>query len=174
MLRWHLFLLAALLAALLAPAAAHAADPSPEIQRKVGAPQAIGKAHTLRTIPEACARLEGMFTGNPAAPYDFRAVRSSARCGARAKLVDAARANASVANGWLLNDVIRVPSASCPAQQAVVRVWRKDTKVAPPKLDAQGRSRIYLKEGLDAVRDGELKPVPVYAAAMVLEGIACR
>jgi hypothetical protein len=56
----------------------------------------------------------------------------------------------------------------------VVTVWRKETNVAPPKLDAQGRSRIYLKEGLDAVRDGELEPVPVYAAAMVLEGKACR
>ena len=170
MLRLHI----ALAAALVAPVAVHAADPTPEIQRDVASPQATGKAHTLRTIPEACARLEGKFTGNPVAPYDVRAVRSSERCGARARLVDAAKAGASVASGWVLNDVIRVPSAACPAQQAVVRVWRKDTKVAPPKRDAQGRSRIYLKEGLDAARDGELKPVPTYAAAMVLEGQPCR
>ena len=170
MLRPHLLLAIALVA----PAAAQAADPAPEIRRAAAAPQALGKAHTLRTIPEACARLEGKFTGNPVAPYEFRAVRSSARCGARARLVDATKANASVPGGWILNDVIRVPSAACPAQQAVVRVWRKDNKVAPPKLDAQGRSRIYLKEGLDAARGGELAPVPVYAAAMTLEGIACK
>ena len=170
MLRRHI-----LLAAMLwAPAAATAGEPRPEIQRDAASPQATGQAHTLRTIPEACARLEGRFTGDPAAPYEFRAVRSSARCGARARLVDAARAKPSSASGWVLNDVIRVPSAACSAQQAVVTVWRKETNVAPPKLDAQGRSRIYLKEGRDAVRDGELKPVPVYAAAMVLEGIACR
>ena len=70
--------------------------------------------------------------------------------------------------------MIRVPSAACKAQQAVVRVWRKDIKNTPPKLDAQGRSRIYLKDGLDAARQGDLKPVPVYAAAMVLEGLACK
>lgn len=168
--RWHL----PLLAMLVAPAAAHAADPKPEIQRAAAAPQAVGVAHTLRTIPEACARLEGRFTGDPATPYAFQAVRSSERCGARARLVDAAKAKASVASGWILNDVVRVPSAACPAQQAVVRVWRKDNKVAPPRLDAQGRSRIYLKEGLDAARDGELKQVPVYAAAMTLEGKPCR
>ena len=170
MLRRHI-----LLAAMLwAPAAATAGEPRPEIQRGAASPQATGLAHTLRTIPEACARLEGRFTGDPAAPYEFRAVRSSARCGARARLVDAARAKPSSASGWVLNDVIRVPSAACPAQQAVVTVWRKETNVAPPKLDAQGRSRIYLKEGLDAVRDGELEPVPGYAAGVVREGKACR
>lgn len=170
MLRSHLLFAAALAAA----GAAHAADPRPEIQREPATPQAVGAAHTLRTIPEACARLEGVFTGKAADPYTFRAVRTSERCGARARLVDAAKANASVANGWILNDVIRVANAACPAQQAVVRVWRKAGNVAPPELDAQGRSRIYLKEGLDAARTGDLKQVPMFAAAMVLEGKACR
>ena len=101
-------------------------------------------------------------------------MRSSERCGARARLVDAKTAKPSVANGWRLNDVIRVPNAGCPSQQAVVQVWRKEAKVAPPKLDAQGRSRIYLKEGLAAARAGEIKPIPVYAAAMVIEGSACK
>ena len=171
MLRSPALLLAGVLAAI---GAAHAADPKPEIQRDPVAPQAVGKTHTLRTIPEACARLEGSFTGDAAAPYGFRAVRSSERCGARARLVDAVKAKASVANGWTLNDVIRVPSAACPSQQAVVRVWRKDAAVAPPKLDAQGRSRIYLKEGLDAASAGTLKPVPMFAVAMTVEGKACR
>lgn len=163
-----------LFAALLAAGTAAAADPGPEIQRDPVPPQAVGQAHTLRTIPEACARLEGRFTGNAATPYDVRAVRSSERCGARARLLDAAKAGASAKAGWTLNDVIRVPSAACPSQHAVVRVWRKGANATPPKLDAQGRSRIYLKEGLDAASAGELKPVPLFAFAMTVEGRACR
>lgn len=152
---------------------AAAAEPTPEIQRKPGTPQAVGALHTLRTIPEACARLQGQFTGVAARPYAFAAVRSSARCQARARLVDAAGAKASATTGWILNDVIRVPNAACPSQQAVVRVWRKDAKAVPPRLDAQGRSRIYLKEGLDTARNGDLGPIPMFAAAMRLEGRAC-
>lgn len=163
-----------LLAGLLATVTASAADPKPEIQRAAGTPQAVGAAHTLRTIPEACARLEGKFTGDKAKPYAFAAVPSSARCQPRARLVDAVSARASVANGWLLNDVIRVPSASCPSRQAVVRVWRQAIKTAPPKLDAQGRSRIYLKEGLNSARHGQLAAMPVFAASMALEGTACK
>ncbi len=163
-----------LFAGLLAAATASAADLKPEIQRAASTPQAIGVTHTLRTIPEACARLEGKFTGDKAKPYAFAAVPSNVRCRPRARLVDALSAKASVANGWLLNDVIRVPSVSCPSQQAVVRVWRQAIKVTPPKLDAQGRSRIYLKDGLDAARQGQLAAMPVFATAMALEGAACK
>lgn len=170
MLRLHIFCAGMFMASL----SAAAADPKPEIQRPVGTPQAVGALHTLRTIPEACARLEGRFTGDAAKPYAFAAVHTSTRCAPRAKLVDAVGAKASAANGWILNDVIRVPSTACAAQQAVVRVWRKDIKATPPKLDAQGRSRIYLKDSLDAARAGDLKPIPVYAAAMTMEGIACK
>lgn len=159
---------------LLATAVASAADPKPEIQREPAPPQSVGVTHTLRTIPEACARLEGRFSGDKAKPYAFAAVPTSSRCQPRARLVDAARVKASVANGWLLNDLIRVPSARCPTQQAVVRVWRQEGKAAPPKLDAQGRSRIYLKDGLEAARQGQLASVPVFAAAMTLEGQACK
>lgn len=154
--------------------AAFAADPAPEIKRQPAAPQAVGVVHTLRVIPEACARLEGQFTGDAAAPYKFAAVRTSERCGARARLVDAAGAKASAANGWRLNDVIRVPNAACASQQAVVRIWRKEANVAPPKLDAQGRSRIYLKDGMDAAKAGNLAAVPVYATAMAVEGKGCK
>lgn len=170
MLRSHMFLTALLVAS----ATAHAADPAPEIRRAAASPQQPGVVHTLRTIPEACARLEGQFTRDAAAPYKFAAVRTSERCAPRAKLVDAATAKASAANGWLLNDVIRVPAAACPTRQAVVRVWRKDIKAVPPKLDAQGRSRIYLKDSMDAARAGDLKPIPVFAAVMTLEGLACK
>ncbi|RYF44517.1 MAG: hypothetical protein EOO27_43220 [Comamonadaceae bacterium] len=161
-------------ALLVASTAAHAADPLPEITRAVASPQAVGVVHTLRTIPEACARLEGQFSRDAAVPYKLAAVRTSERCAPRAKLVDAKTAKASMANGWLLNDVIRVPEAGCPARQAVVRVWRKDIKPVPPKLDAQGRSRIYLKDSMDAARAGDLKPIPVFATSMVLEGLACK
>ena len=130
MLRPHMMLILMLVAT----ASAQAADPAPEIQRKPAKAQTVGVVHTLRVIPEACARFEGQFTGNAAAPYKFAAVRTSDRCAPRAKLVDAATAKASAANGWLLNDVIRVPDAACPSRQAVVKVWRKDIKAVPPKM----------------------------------------
>lgn len=170
MLRPHMLFIALLAAG----SVAAAAEPAPEIQRKPAPPQAVGAVHTLRTIPEACARLEGQFTGNAAAPYKFAAVRTSERCQPRARLVDAVGAKASAANGWILNDAIRVPSAACASQQAVVRIWRKEAKAQPPKLDAQGRSRIYLKDGLDAANAGKLGAIPMYAAAMAVEGKACK
>ncbi|MCY7354528.1 MAG: hypothetical protein LH470_05550 [Lysobacter sp.] len=161
------------LAAALATFATHAADPTPEIMRDAAKPQAIGTVHTLRTIPEACARMEGQFTGQTAQPYKFAVVRTSPKCQARAKFIDAAKAKPSVASGWKFNDVIRVPSAACATQQAVVRVWRKPANAVPPKLDAQGRSRIYLKESVDAAKKGDIAAIPMYAAAMAVEGVPC-
>ena len=149
-----------------------AADPKPEIERPAASPQAVGAVHTLRTIPEACARIEGQFTGQAAQPYKFAVARTSANCQARARLVDAAKARPSTASGWIFNDLIRVPSATCATQQAVVRIWRKPADAAPPKLDAQGRSRIYLKDATDRAKAGA-PSVPIYAAAMAVEGKAC-
>lgn len=158
---------------LLATQAVHASDPVPEIQRDAASPQAVGALHTLRGIPEACARLEGQFTGDAAHPYRFDAVRTSPACQARARFVDAAKAKPSAASGWILNDVIRVPSAACPRQQAVVRVWRHPADATPPKLDAQGRSRIYLQESVDKAKANALPPIPMYAASLTVEGEAC-
>ncbi len=163
-----------LCAGLLTATATSAADPKPEIQRQAATAQATGVLHTLRTIPEACARLQGQFTGDKTRPYAFEAVPTSARCQPRARLVSAVSVKPSVAKGWLLNDMIRVPSAACPSQHAVVRVWRQAGKAATPELDAQGRSRIYLKDGLEAARQGQLAVVPVFAAGMTLEGTACK
>jgi hypothetical protein len=146
---------------------------TPEIQRAAATPQAVGVRHTLRGIPEACARLEGMFTGDASKPYDFSAVRTSPACQARARFVDAAVAKPASSPGWILNDVIRVPSAACPRQQAVVSVWRHPSDAAPPKLDAQGRARIYLQESVDKAKANALAPVPMYAATMMLEGASC-
>ena len=150
-----------------------AANPRPEIARDTGQPQAIGAVHTVRTIPEACARLEGMFTGDAAQPYRFVPVRTSPTCQPRARFVDFAKAKPSEATGWKFNDEIRVPSAACPSQFAVTRVWRKPVDVAPPKLDAQGRSRIYLEEARAKARQQGAPNVPMYAAEMKLEGKAC-
>jgi len=161
------------LAAAFATFAIHAADPTPEIKRDAAKPQAIGAVHTLRTIPEACARIQGQFTGQAAPPYKFAVVRTSPNCQARAKFVDAAKAKPSEAAGWKFNDVIRVPNATCATQQAVVRVWRKPADNTPPKLDAQGRSRIYLKESVDAAKKGDIAAIPMYAATMAVEGVPC-
>ena len=152
---------------------ATAANPAPEIERKPGAPQAVGAAHTLRTITEACARLEGTFTGDAASPYAFRAVRTSANCQQRAALVDPTKAKPSLDRGWKLNDVIVVPQAGCPSHRAIVTVWRKPADATPPELDGQGRARIYLDESMQKIASGDLAPVPMYSAALTLDGKTC-
>jgi hypothetical protein len=150
-----------------------AADPAPEIQRPTGTAQAVGAAHTLRTIPEACARLEGMFAADAAQPYKYAVVRTSPQCQPRARFVDFAKAKPSLAGGWKLNDVIRVPNAACASQQAVVRVWRLPADNTP-KLDGQGSARVYLQEAKENAAAGKkLPPVTMYAAEMKVEGKAC-
>lgn len=151
----------------------HATDPGPEIRRAAASAQAVGAVHTLRTIPEACARLEGVFTGQAAQPYRFAVVRTSPGCQPRARFVDAAKAAPSTKAGWLLNDVIRVPSATCAGQAAVVQVWRKPGAATPPALDAQGRARLYLSDAKQAAEAGKVAAVPMFAARMTLEGKPC-
>lgn len=168
----HFFLAATFATILAAPLAAAIAQ-TPEIRREPATPQQAGALHTLRQIPEACARLEGMFTGDPAQPYRFATVRTSPNCQPRARFVDYAKAKPSAAAGWKLNDLIQVPNAGCPSQKAVVRVWRKPAEAAPPKLDAQGRSRLYLKDLQAAAKRGGVNEVPMYAAEMRVEGEAC-
>lgn len=169
-------LLAGSLAVVAGPlfAAGLTGDPAPEIKRDTGAPQAVGAAHTLRTIPEACARLEGVFTGDAAQPYKYAVVRTDPQCQPRARFVDYAKAQPTEAKGWKLNDAIRVPNAACPSQQAVVRVWRlpADNK---PVLDGQGSARVYLQEAKEAATAGKkLPPVTMYAAEMKVEGKGCN
>ncbi|WP_045736667.1 hypothetical protein [Xanthomonas sp. MUS 060] len=158
---------------LLAPLSALAADPTPELQRSVGAPQAVGVVHTIRQIPEACARFEGQYTGDAAQPYRFSAVRSSPTCQPRAKLVEFDQAKPSEATGWKFNDLIRVPSAACPTQQAVVRVWRKPVALNTER-DGQGQSRIYLQEAKQQADAGKIAQIPEFTAQMTLEGSACH
>ena len=150
-----------------------AATPKPEIQRDTGAAQAVGAVHTLRTIPEACARLEGSFTGEAAQPYKYAVVRTSPQCPPRARFVDYTKAQPTEAKGWKLNDVIRVPNAACPSQQAVVHVWRKPAENAP-QLDGQGSARVYLQDAKADAAAGKLAPVTMYAAEMKVEGKGCN
>jgi hypothetical protein len=163
----HLILLALL------PTVTTFAAETPELQRPAGAPQAINAAHTLRQIPEACARLEGTFTGDPAQPYRFSVVRTSEQCQPRARFVDYDKAQPTEAKGWKLNDVIRVPSAACPAQQAVVRVWRLPV-TQKIELDGQGQSRIYLEDAKKQAAAGKMAQIPMFAAQLTIEGAACR
>ena len=161
-----------LMIAVLAPALPALAAETPELQRAVGAPQAVGATHTLRQIPEACARLEGAFTGQAAEPYRFAAVRTSEQCQPRARFVDYTKAQPSADKGWKLNDVIRVPNAACPAQQAVVRVWRLPVNNTQA-LDGQGQSRIYLEEAKKQAAAGKIPQVTMFAAQLQMEGKAC-
>lgn len=163
----HLLLLALL------PAFAATAAETPEINRPIGSPQANGAVHTLRQIPEACARLEGAFTGDATQPYRFSAVRTSEQCQPRSRFVDYDKAQPSAAKGWKLNDVIRVPSAACPSQQAVVSVWRLPVD-KKPELDGQGQSRIYLEEAKKQAAAGKTAQVPMFAAKAEVEGKACQ
>ncbi|MFK3846094.1 hypothetical protein [Stenotrophomonas sp. NPDC078853] len=162
-----------LMMALLAPALPALAVETPELQRAVGAAQAVGAVHTLRQIPEACARLEGTFTGDAAQPYRFAPVRTSEQCQPRARFVDYAKAQPSEAKGWKLNDVIRVPSAACPAQQAVVRVWRLPVALTTER-DGQGQSRIYLEDAKKQASSGAIPKVTMFAAQLQMEGKACQ
>jgi hypothetical protein len=149
------------------------AQETPEIQRPVGTAQAVGALHTLRQIPEACTRMEGTFTGDPATPYDMKLVRISPSCQARAVFMDYAKVQPSVASGWKLNDIIKVPSASCSSQQAVVHVWRKPAGQAL-KLDGQDRARIYLEDAKNQAAAGKLAALPAYAAQLEIVGKACH
>lgn len=165
---------AALVLAGFATWSALAAEPAPEIRRPVGTAQPVGTVHSLRQIPEACARLEGAFTGDAAQPYRYAVVRTSPQCQPRARFVDSDKAKPSVDAGWKLNDVIRVPNAACPSQQAVVTVWRKPANTATPKLDGQGQARIYLQDAKQKAASGNVAPVALFAARMSVEGKGCE
>lgn len=152
-----------------AAATAHAAKP--EIERPAAAPQANGVVHTVRGLPEACANLQGRFTGEASTPYAFGPVRTGANCQPRARLVDPARTKPSEAGGWKLNDVVRVPSKECPGLQAVIEIWRKPVAATPPKLDAQGRARLYLQDAKASA--GKATAVTQYTAKVAVEGKPC-
>ncbi|MDH5824757.1 hypothetical protein QFW77_17445 [Luteimonas sp. RD2P54] len=166
-------ILAALLVFLpAAPAAVSAAAQAPEIERETAPPQAVGAAHTLRQIPEACARIEGVFTGQADPPYRFTVMQTSPGCRPRARLVDADKVRPDPADGWVLNDVVRIPGAACPSQIAVARIWRRPAE-GTLQTDAQGRARIYLDEARAQAESGDAPQPELYAAQLRVEGEPC-
>ena len=167
------FLACALVASAAAQTRAAAPAPAPEVPRDPLPAQAVGVEHTLRVIPEACAYLHGAFTGDPALPYRYGASRTSSTCQPRARLADPARTQPSVAAGWILNDVIRIPDAACPQRVAVVRVWRKPV-ASQGAVDATGHTRIYLQDAKRQAEQGRLATLPQYVAMLTMEGAACR
>lgn len=144
----------------------------PEIRRPPGSPQPVGQWHTLRVVPEACSRIHGRFTGNAARPYEVEVVRTHARCQARARLQDVSQIRPDAAAGWLLNDIVRVPSAACGRQEAALFVWRHPGNATPPKLDAQGRSRVHLN-AQTRTRIAPPANLPRYVIDLHLRGQPC-
>lgn len=159
-------------AAVAAPLRAATPDARPVRDRPLGTPQGIGVLHTLRQIPEACARLEGVFLGDAARPYRMRAVAVAPGCQPRARYRPAHQATPSAATGWILEDRIRVPSAACPSQLAVVQVWRKPGAAAPAR-DGQGQARIYLEDAQRQAAAGLAPGLPEYSAEMEVVGEPC-
>lgn len=142
-------------------------------REQTGTPQAVGAVHSVRTIPEACTRLEGVFTGDGAQPYRMQAVQTAPTCQPRARYVEAAQARPSQASGWILNTVTRIPDAACPSRQAVVRVWRKPVAQDLAR-DGQGQVRIYLQDAQKQAAAGQLRALPEFTAQLDMPAAACR
>ncbi len=140
------------------PVATLAAEP--EISRPVGKPQAVGVPHGLRTIPEACAQLEGRFDADASAPYALSA-RPKTPCQPRAAFDTALTQPPAAGAGWILNDVIRVPRADRADCIATISVWRHPGTMTPIEHDGQQRVRLYLDQPV--VKTGEK---PQFAASV--------
>lgn len=113
---------------------------APEITRPVAPPQAIGAAHALRNVPEACTRIEGVFTAEGYSPSLVPRVG----CRPRAPFEPGIGAQPPSGEGWILNDLLRVPRADRPACIATISVWRHPGALAPMQADGQQRVRLYL------------------------------
>ncbi|MEP6634556.1 MAG: hypothetical protein ABJA62_10145, partial [Luteimonas sp.] len=95
------------------------------------------------------------------------------RCAPRAKFVESKslKKPPTVASGWILNDLLRVPSAACSDQQATISVWRRQVDPAAIKLDPQGRMRLYMKDdGMSTPAGGKAAPIGLYTATLEVVG----
>ena len=135
-----------------------------------GAAQSTGVKHTLRQIPEACVRLEGVFTGDPAKPYAMELVRLGPPCQPRARYDGRlTKAMATPGTGWRQTQVIRIPSANCPGLVVDFEVWQRPGAAAP-RPDGQGQTRVYLEEAQRDARSGQLARLPGYAVRTRAKG----
>ena len=140
--------------------------------RPAASPQADGVAHTLRQIPEACIRLQGMFSGRADHPYALQAVPTQERCPRRA--VFAGIADAPQADeGWQLDEQIVVPSAACPALRMTLSLWRHPGQVRKAERDGQGQVRVYVEQARQAADGAEQATLPQWRASWQVQG-RCR
>jgi hypothetical protein len=157
------------LALLLAPAVVLASAAAAPERQRVAPAQADGAVHTLRQIPEACARLEGGFTADPAQPYRLQVVKTRPDCQPRAAFISARAAQPSVAAGWILNELITVPSAACAGVSAILQVWRRPGATSLAR-DGQGQGRVYLEQARQQAGAGQLAALPAYSARLQVQG----
>lgn len=141
-------LLACGLAVVAAPllAATRAENPAPEIKRDTGAPQAVGAAHTRRTIPEACARLEGVFTGEAEQPLQITQWMHSPQCQPRVRYVDYAKGatDRQAGNSTTLS--------AC--QRRLPLATSRDPRMAPAGRQQADARRTRQRTHLSARREG--------------------
>ena len=153
---------------LMAPALA--APPDTGRQRPPSRPQADGVWHTLRQIPEACARLQGRFTGQPELPYQLQAVAGSTHCRRRAVLLPLQQGAVDPGPSWVLDERIVVPSAACPGLAVELTLWRSNPVATSRPRDAQGRERIYLQQVREQSASPRLAGLPQWRAHWQLQG----
>lgn len=153
---------------LLVPALVLASPAAVPERERHAPPQPRQVPHTLRQIPEACTRLEGSFSDDPAHPYSLQAVRTRPDCQPRAQFHDAASVQPSAAAGWVLNEVIRVPADGC-GQVAMVEVWRLPAGSVAGR-DGQGQQRVYLEQARQQAGAGQLARLPAWSARVAVQG----
>lgn len=157
-----------LLGLLLWPTGVMAGKPA----RPAAVAQADAVAHTLRQIPEACIRLQGMFTGDAGQPYRLQAVPSSAQCQRRARFAGLSPQPPAPQEGWRVDERISVPSADCAGLAMTLTVWRRDGQAATPARDGQGRARIYLQQAQAQAQAeaGQLASLPQWWGSWQVQG----
>ena len=140
--------------------------------RPIGSAQADGQLHTLRTIPEACVRLQGQFGGPDG--YALAAVPSAPGCQPRAQFRGVDSIDPDPAAGWLLDEIVRVPSARCPQQMLRLELWTLPVAPVQAPRDGQGQVRIYLEQAQQGRAAGAALQRAQWTARWGLDGRCAR
>lgn len=158
---------------LLAAATTPLASPTAAAGPRQATAQADGAEHTLRQIPEACTRVQGVFTGQPATPYRLQVRQTRPDCQPRARFVAAEVAKPEQAAGWVLEDRIVVPSAACPGLQVELQVYKRGAGASLGR-DGQGQGRVYLDQARQQAMAGQLAVLPAWSARLLVHGACSR